>query len=158
MKFFPSQSLTIYTKLSTNQILEILSSNLIVNSGAFKTYKKLFKGSISNRSFILLRVFSYRNSFQAEINGKIESINNGTAIELNLQLRSGVKAFMSFWCFFVFIAQIILIISSFFNPKIALGCLIPIGMLLYSYTMITFYFNADCRESIKIIKRLLEAE
>lgn len=158
MNYFPEQAFTLTTALSPDQIIEKIRSNTQVSQkNEFKVYKKLFKGYIFGNEFKLTRSLSYRNSFQAEILGELSALENGTCIKLTMQLSPLVKVFVIFWCAFVSVALIIFIVSAINNPKMALGCLVPFGMLVFCYGLTTICFNIDCAGSKKLLINLFEA-
>ncbi|TCD02339.1 hypothetical protein EZ449_18450 [Pedobacter frigidisoli] len=158
MNYFPQQTLTLNTSLSPNQVLDKICSNTqVTQKEEFKIYKKLFKGYISGSHFKLTRSLSYRNSFQAEIFGELSAVDKGTFIKLDMKLQPLIKVFIMIWCAGVSLALIVFVISSINNPKMAIGCLIPFGMLVFGYGLTLVCFNLDCDESKKIMTNLLEA-
>jgi len=159
MRYLPNQIFTLTTSLSSDQVIEKIGLNIeIAKKEKFKIYTKLFKGYILGNSFKLVRSLSYRNSFQAEIFGEIEILRNGTSVKLNMKLNPAVKVFIIIWCAFISLFLIGLIVSATNNPKIAIACFIPFGMLVFGYGLTMICFNADCNESKKILTSLLDAE
>src|SRR4051812_42037105 len=101
MKFLPIENITYKTKLKTNEVVERLSD--VIEPG--KTFRlgifgnnstKLYQGDISDLTFDIRRIISYRNSFLPRISGVIQNDFNGTTITVKMRMHIFVIIFICF--------------------------------------------------------------
>ncbi len=157
MPFFPSETFTVETNKSREEILDLLKCNTMqkkvsdfVANDFFQG--KPFSGEIEESGFRLKSCFDAYGTFMPEIIGKITEFDNNSLIEINLKIFSSSKKFtifmlVFFMCFYLF-TNTILIISHSFVFFVALFPLIFPGFI---YLIMTCTF---CSQSKKIKKRL----
>ncbi|ROH95211.1 hypothetical protein EGI15_04940 [Chryseobacterium cucumeris] len=126
--------------------------------GLGKNYIKEYEGSIYNNSFEISRVIQYRNSFLPQINGKIQNENNGTQIQVTMSLNAFVFFFLIVWCSFALIFFIGVSIKTIREKEISVELFLPLGMLLFVYTLTMAGFKSESKQAKEYLRRSFDAE
>jgi len=166
MKFFLSESFVLNTNISANtawnNLLESISTSKNTSTGFFSQNQNVlpFKGQVFQGKFNIQRNLSYRNSFQADISGEIFEDGSGSKIEVSLNLIPFVKIFLIIWCSLAAIFGITFLFGAIKakNPNLALGSLIPLGMLGLCYLIVWVGFKSDCEECRKALNAVFKVE
>jgi len=164
MKYLPFENITYKTKLDSEEIV----NKLIEVTEPKKTFRtkgifgngnhKPYEGSINGTSFTINRIIGYRNSFLPRINGIIERDSNGTKIKVKMRLHIFVIVFICIWFGGVGIGGIAVLASLFTNESFEPMALIPFGMLLFGYALVTGGFKVESIKSKKYLAQLFEAK
>lgn len=130
-------------------------------TGKFGTNNhKPYEGSINGNSFSITRIIGYRNSFLPRISGEIEKDFDGSRINVKMRLHVVVIVFLFIWFGGVGIGCSAALATGFkfgsqsFEPM----SLIPFGMLIFSYALVTGGFKYESIKSKKYLSQLFEAE
>jgi len=121
---------------------------------------KPYEGSVNGNSFSITRIIVYRNSFLPRINGIIEKDFNGNKINVKMRLHVFVIVFMFIWFGGIGIGCLAVLATGFkfgsqnFEPM----SLIPFGMLIFGYALVTGGFKYESIKSKKYLAQLFEAE
>lgn len=166
MKFFPSQSFVLNSNVSANSawnsLSESISNSQNTSIGFFsrKQDNAPFKGHVFQSKFNIQRNLSYRNSFQADISGEIFEDGRGSKIEVSLNLIPFVKVFLIIWCSFAAIFCVMFLFGAINtkNPSLAVGSLIPLGMIGFCYLIVSIGFKSDCEECRKALNVVFKVE
>lgn len=117
-----------------------------------------YEGSINGSSFKINRIIGYRNSFLPIINGVIEKDFNGTKIKVKMRLHTFVIVFMFIWFGGVGIGCLAFLPMIFNSQDFESMVLIPFGMLIFGYALVTGGFKYESIKSKKYLAQLFEAE
>ncbi|NEQ53189.1 MAG: hypothetical protein F6K11_24140 [Leptolyngbya sp. SIO3F4] len=164
MKYLPFENITYKTQLDPDEILKRLSEVIepkktIRMKGMFgNNNHKPYEGRISKNIFIINRIITYRNSFIPTIKGIIEKDNDGTKIHVKMRLHEVAMVFMFIWFGGVGIALLIFLVSMFNDQHFEPIILIPFGMLIFGYVLVTAGFKYESIKSKKYLTQLFEAE
>lgn len=159
MLFIPVANLTLKSKLSTENILGTLGSNLKSPEESGFTGKN-YRGEITGNNFTMTRI-AWRSSWKPEISGTVEQGFDGSSIGLKFQLRSIAKLYLiASLCIFTFmeftIYRAFFIIHHYSNAQFILF-IIP-GIALMYYFMVIGSFNWEYYWAKKDLKNWLQAE
>ncbi len=166
MKYLPFENITYQTKLETEEILnrinEIIEPKKTFRmTGIFgSSDHKPYEGSINGNTFNLTRIISYRNSFLPRIKGDIVKDFGRTKVNVKMRVNTFVIVFMFIWLGGVGIGCLAVLASGFkfggqnFEPM----TLIPFGMLIFGYALVTGGFKYESLKSKKYLAELFEAE
>ena len=102
-----------------------------------------FQGSISGDRFQISRVQTGRNSFVAQISGKIVSLEAGTRIEGSMMVHPMVLAFLAFWLLLGFNLTSGIWLELWRTRTWDLRALIPPGLVLFAWTLCVGAFTVD---------------
>lgn len=119
---------------------------------------KPYEGSINGNSFSITRIIGYRNSFLPRINGVIEKDFNGSKINVKMRLHVFVIVFMCIWFGGVGVGCLAVLTPLFNSDTFEPMKLIPFGMLLFGYALVTGGFKYESIKSRKYLAQLFEAE
>ncbi|TXI95149.1 MAG: hypothetical protein E6Q35_10200 [Chryseobacterium cucumeris] len=159
MKYLPFERITYKTNLSEKEVLTRLSGFVEPKKfGLGKNYIKEYEGSIYNNSFEISKVIQYRNSFLPQINGKIQNENNGTQIQVTMSLHAFVFFFLIVWCSFALIFFIGVSIKTIREKEISVELFLPLGMLLFVYTLTMAGFKSESKQAKEYLRRSFDAE
>ena len=170
-RFLPFEKYTIRTGLSqeevTKRLRRITESTKPFTLNIFKAFNSSgaeYLGQVSERSFKISRVISYRNSFLPVIEGKVSTYLHKTEIEISMTLNLFVKVFLIIWfsllgiptvfILFVLIRRLIHFYFKDFSPFL----LIPVGMFIFGYLLTVLAFKPEARISKSRLNELFEAE
>ena len=166
MKYLPFENITYRTKLELEEIQKRINE-VIEPKKTFRmkgifgsSNHKPYEGSVNGNSFSITRIIGYRNSFLPRINGIIKKDFNGNKVNVKMRLHVFVIIFMFIWFGGVGIGFLAALVSWFkfgsqnFEPM----SLIPFGMLIFGYALVTGGFKYESIKSKKYLAQLLEAE
>ncbi|MGD1839763.1 MAG: hypothetical protein ACFB0B_02545 [Thermonemataceae bacterium] len=172
MKYLPFENITYKTKLDSEEVLSKLSEVIEPKKtfrmvGAFGSGNhKPYEGSINGTSFNINRIIGYRNSFlpringiiEKDINGIIEKDINGTKIKVKMRLHVVVIIFIGIWFGGIGIGCLAFLSTMFNSEGFKPIVLIPFGMLILSYALVTGGFKYESIKSKKYLTQLFEAD
>lgn len=159
MKYLPFERISYNTKLPEQEVLRRLSNCVEPKRFGFrKVSDKEYEGDINDNSFDISKIIQYRNSFIPQIKGTIQKNNQGTQIEVTMQLHVFVFVFLIFWCSFALLFFIGIGIRDIENRKISVELLIPFFMLLFVYALATIGFKIESNSAKDDFKKRFEAE
>lgn len=165
MKYLPRERITYRTNLKPVEILSRLNdilepkrdySNLraFYGSGNHKPYE----GNIKDHTFYMSRTIAYRNSFLPQIRGVVEADLNGSKVNVKMDLHSMIGIFMLIWASAVGLACLAVLITLGMGGDFDLFMLIPFGMLVFGYGLVTIGFKLESARSKKDLATLFEAK
>lgn len=117
-KFLPFENITYSTKLETEEILKRINDNVELEKRfSFSmffgsTSDKPYEGSITGKTFNLIRTIKYRNSCLPRAKGKIEQDVDRSKVNAKMNLHPVVLVLMLIWCGEVGIGFISIVIES----------------------------------------------
>lgn len=163
MKYLPFENLNYKTKRDPEEI----SKRLAQITEPCKTFRikgfnrnnnnKPYEGVVNELSFSITRIIDYRNGFLPQIKGKIKKDVDGTIINVKMTLNPVAIAFSLFW-FIAVTFGCLISISSFSIIHFEPMTLIPFGMLLFGYALVTGGFKYESRKSKKYLAELFEGD
>lgn len=169
-RFLPYEKYTIHTRLSEEEVVKRLQSiieyrnpftlNIFKTASAYRSYE----GKISEKTFKMSRIISYRNSFLPVIKGTVSTYLDKTEVAVSMQLVLFVKIFIIFWLTATGIVALgvsIVILTALFQlnfNKLSFALLIPIGMFFFGYLLTLLAFKGEAKKSREELDTLLEAE
>ncbi len=164
MNFLPYENITYLSKLNIDQISERLNNVVEPESNnlfhkTFNRYSNFeYTGTIQSDSFKIVRIIQYRNSFLPRIKGVLESELQGTIVKVKMRMHPFVLVFCVIWFGFlsiiIFFMTLVLLTSTKFEP----ATLIPYGMFLLGYVLVTAGFKYESKKSKFFLAELLESE
>ena len=163
MKYLPFENITYKTQLDPEEILKRLSEitepkKTIRMKGIFgNNDHKPYEGRISKNTFSINRIIDYRNSFLPTIKGIIEKDMKGTKVTVKMRLHEIAMVFMFIWFGIVGIASLFFLASMYNNQDFEPLILIPFGMLILGYVLVTGGFKYESVKSKKYLAQLFEA-
>lgn len=163
MKYFPFENITYETKLDLNEIKQRLSEVIEPKrnfrmTGVFgKNNHKLYEGRINGNEFNITRIIGYGNSFLPIIKGKIEKGFNGTKVNVKMSLQPFIIFFMFIWFVGIGIGCFAALAMMFNEERFEPMSLIPFGMLIFGYAIVTGGFKYESIKSKKYLAQLFEA-
>lgn len=118
MKRFFSEDMLLETKLSSNEIYEILKNNVdkVQDNTFFHNRKsdKPYEGNIRKDAFGIREIIKGKNSFRPVIYGFYSSKENGTTLKIKIRIEISVFIFLCIFLglfFFFFISGIFMMIK-----------------------------------------------
>lgn len=116
-----------------------------------------YTGTISDTGFTIHRIIYYRNSFLPKIQGRFESLPQGTVVHITMQLHPLVLAFMLFWLVGWYSLTIPMAIagtltSDIFGGMAALFLVAPVVMHLVFFVAFWVEARRSRRELIQILQ------
>jgi hypothetical protein len=169
MKYLPFENYVLTTNLSVDEVRDRLANNVEPQkkasiSSSKQNTSKPYQGSIVNNSFKIFRIINYRNSFVPVISGEISQAYGKTEIAVKMKPVLFVLIFMAFWigtvgviCVCILVMAVLEfkdLIQNGFSPPI----LIPFGMFIFGYLLITLSFKYESSTSKEFLKDLFEAQ
>ena len=168
-KYLPFENYAITSKLSVEEVTRRLADSIepkkslrltVFNRGTNKPYL----GQIIDNTFTISRIINYRNSFLPVITGHISTFLGKTQINVRMRPTTFVLIFISLWlgivgvvCLGIILVGLIKfkqVIQNGFSPML----LIPFGMFLFGWLLITFSFKAESKKSKEFLERLFEGQ
>ena len=126
--------------------------------GSFKEKLELFEGVVSDEGFQISRIIDYRNSFLPVIKGRFYPNIKGVRIEITMRLHAAVSIFSIVWLSMVGPGVVGATTNIIATRRIDDMSLIPYGMFLFFYLMVTIGFGVEAKKASKMLNRLFEAE
>ncbi|NEP14319.1 MAG: hypothetical protein F6K14_29815, partial [Symploca sp. SIO2C1] len=100
MQLLPYDTFSIQTPKPLSDVIEQLKINIEAPKAfrwSFSENHAPYTGTISNSGFEIRRLIQYRNSFLPNIQGRFESLSDGTRIRVTMRLHPLVMIFLLFW-------------------------------------------------------------
>lgn len=164
MKYLPFENISYKSKLDSGEVLERINQ-ITEPKKAFRligffvsSNQKPYEGWVDGRSFKLNRIIAYGNSFLPIISGSIEKDFNGSTINIKMRLNTFVLVFIFIWFGGVGIACLAAIVSLLSEQNFDPLTLIPFGMLIFAYALVTGGFKYESIKSKKYFAKLFGAE
>lgn len=163
MKFLPTENLRYWTELKEDEVKKRLA-DLIEPEKIFRfnllssSSKKPYEGQINGNTFTMKRIINYRNSFLPRIDGTVRKDEEGTTINVSMQLPVMVIVFLCIWCGGVSFACLAFLLQAFSDSAFSPAPLIPFGMLIFCYALTMGGFKYESSKSKKHLQKILEAE
>ena len=160
MKYLPFENFVLTTNLSVEEVRNRLANNIDAKINTLEPYE----GSIVNNTFKIQRVITYRNSFLPVITGEISQARGMTEIKIEMRPVLFVLIFMGMWLGTVGIACIVILVATIltfpdiFQQGFSPASLIPFGMFIFGYLLVTLGFKYESSTSKEFLKTLFEAE
>jgi len=159
INLYPLNKITVTSKLSSEEILQRLSSRIDYSEGIFNisNTSRPFKGKIYDDSFEVNHVVNRKNSFIPIVKGEISTVENHSRIALTMKL-SPISLFLlvsfSFYLLFLIFQTL------FINPAKSnnFSGMIMIILFTAAYSLILNAFNKECRFSENYLSELFEAK
>lgn len=159
-RILPFEKITYRTRLSKNQVLDRLNTNIepkrIFNLFG-KPYTRLYTGIVRDDSFKIERVIQYRNSFRPVITGNVYTDYKGTAIDVKMKMVTPVLVLTTIWFIGILIGCIATTIMMM-NDGVTIPMLIPHLLLVLGIVMVTGGFKMETSKSKNDLSNILEAE
>lgn len=163
MNLLPFENITYETRLS---LIEIQSriSDIIEPKKTFRkpaifrsVDTKPYEGRLVGNTFKVTRLIRYQNSFLPKIKGEIEKGYRGTKVNIKMRLHPFVLVFMLIWFGGVIMAAVSMLAASVTEGFDGIA-LIPVGMLVFGYALVTGAFKYETQKSKKFFAELFEAK
>lgn len=164
MKYLPFENITYRSKLDADVIIEKLKKEIEPRktfrmTGVFgNSNHKPYEGSIEGKTFNISRIIRYQNSFLPKIKGDVNKDINGTRINVKMRLHLFVIIFMFIWFGGVGFGCFTVLSIAFIKKSFDAIYLLPFGMLLFGYLLVTLGFKYESIKSKKYLSQLFEAE
>ena len=155
----PYQKLVFESALSREEIIRRLSREVATRRwGWFEKRPELFEGTISEEGFQISRIIRYRNSFLPIIHGRFYPSVQGVRVEVMMRLHIAVLIFSIVWLSFVGLGAAAVAFQLLATGRVETVTLIPFGMLLFFYLMVTIGFGVEAKKAVNLLSRLFEAD
>ena len=115
-----------------------------------------FEGAVTQSSFDIRRIISYRNSFVPQIRGTIAPEGGGSRISITMQLHLAVAIFMTLWLSAVFLAVIASAPAVLSGRAELATALVPLGMFLFGSILTVASFSIEARKAERLLASLLD--
>ena len=164
MKYLPFENITYRTKLDSNEVLKRISEKVEpkkpfrITEIFWENNYKPYKGIVKGKTFNITRIIQYRNSFLPQIKGNVENDINGTKVNIKMRLHPIVLTFMIIWFSGVGIGFLLTLSILLSNKSFEPMTLIPFGMLIFGYALVTGGFKYESIKSKKYFNELFESE
>lgn len=164
MKYLPFEKICYSTKVDSVEILkrieEIIEPKKTFSlTGVFgRGNLKDYEGFVKKNEFKINRIIGYRNSFLPQIKGLVEKDFTGTKVHLKMHLHPFVMLFMCVWFggvglgFLAFLPSLLNLED--FEPL----ALLPFGMLIFGYLLVTLSFKFESKKTRKYFLELFDAK
>ena len=142
MKFFPFESITYRSKMSSDKVLEKLEG--VIEPKKFIRLEKIFgnntdhkkyQGYLKKKIFRVTRIIGYQNAFLPLIYGVVEDVGQDTKIKMTMRLHVFVLFFSLAWMAGVGGTFLLLCVPKFGEETFKPALLVPLGMLLFGYVI-----------------------
>ena len=160
MKYLPFENFVLTTSLPVEEVRNRLANNI----GPGGKTSKPYEGSIVNNTFKINRIINYRNSFLPVITGEISQDWGKTEIKIKMKPSVFTLIFMAVWLGTVGIACIVILVAAIltlpdiFQQNFSPAILIPFGLFIFGYLLVTLGFKYESSTSKEFLKTLFEAE
>ena len=161
MKYLPFEKYTLSILISPEEAKRRLLDNLEPERNVLyimKNSTKPYTGTISADGFAISRIIRYRNSFLPVIKGRFMNDKNRTTVLITMRPPIFVLIFMSIWTSGVLLACVATL-AVLIDPgknKFSPAELIPFGMLLFGYGLVTIGFKTESIKSKKFLSDLFD--
>jgi hypothetical protein len=157
----PYKQLVFESHLSRGAIIRRLRvevANRRLGWGIFERRTEKFEGEVSETGFKISRIIRYRNSFLPIVQGQFSPLIKGVRIEVRMRLHVAVLIFSILWLSFVGVSAVTVISQIISTGKFEGGMLIPLGMLLFYYLLVTIGFGIEANKASKLLRDIFEAD
>lgn len=160
MRFLPVEHITYRTTLKEQDIIKRLrfatgrERSLSFEPDSINSIKT-YEGKISEQTFDIKRIITYRNDFSPRIKGTIETTIGGTMISVKMRLSKSTFIFLCFWCGGVGFGFFRLLLRALeFDPEM----LLFLGMFLFAYVLTMGSFKPESNKAKKDLQKIFEAD
>ena len=116
-----------------------------------------FEGTVTDSTFEIQRIISYRNSFLPLIRGTIAAEPPGSRISITMRLNAFVLVFMVVWLGGVAAGGVAIAIGVLTGRVEIVFLFIPVGMFLFGGLLTAGAFAFEARKAEQAITNLLHA-
>lgn len=155
MQLIPYKSFTIKSQDSLDIVRRRLASQIEAPKSRWSLSKNHapYAGHIADESFKITRIIHYRNSFLPIIRGKMESVENGTQVQIKMHLHPAVLCFLGLWCSIWFSVTTAVFMGGGLSIDAAFSF---IGLPLFVFTAFWFAFWFEVNKSTRDLTTLLQ--
>jgi hypothetical protein len=169
-KYLPTLEYTLATPLTVGEVQKRMMENLEAKRNfpfvsMSMSFKEKYEGSVWSDGFAFTRVVNGKNFFIPETIGLIKADSNKTVINVKMRLQTFTRIIMTFGLVFVgsfFLLALILgirILSSGHHiPNNSIFFIVPFFMFIFGYGIVTAFFQSECQQTKKFLKKLLEGQ
>lgn len=169
LNFLPFEKYVLTTKMHYDDVYKRLADNIDPkkNTHFFAFYRdsdKPYHGEISGNTFTMSRIIKYKNSFLPVIKGKISSSVGQTQISIKMRPEMFALIFGTMWMVLVGLVCVGLLLGGLLNFRQIIergfspAFLIPFGMFIFGYLLISISFKKESKKSKQFLATLLDAE
>ena len=158
MKLLPYDTFSFQTALTMDEIVKRMENN-IEPKKLFKFLggEKIFQGSFSESGFQISRRIKYNNSFLPVIKGCFSQKQNRIDVNIKMTLHPIVTFFMFIWFSGVGLALVATTKNfNFIHLRSNISELMPIGMFLFGWILMTACFWPEARKAKKQLFEIFE--
>lgn len=156
----PYQKLVIEVPYSLEELIRRLGKEVTGRPrswGWFEERTELFEGVVSDEGFQISRIIGYRNSFLPVIQGRFYPYVKGVRVEITMRLHVAVLIFSIVWLSMVGLGVAGVLAHILATRRVDSMMLIPFGMLLFFYLMVTIGFGVEAKKAGKLLNKVFEA-
>src|SRR5215813_12578721 len=152
-KFIPYEKYVLFTNLTSEQVLKVISEML----GSQNYADALYKGGINGNTFKATRHIKGRNSFLPIIRGNISATSNRTEITITMTLPITTVIFLLVWIGVTGVGCLKVLFPSLFNltEEDKPIWFLPFLFLLIGYLLTTFSFKSESKKSKEFLEMSL---
>src|SRR5262245_19320047 len=157
----PYQKIFIEVPYSRGELIRRLSKEVTGRPwkrGWVEERTELFEGVVSDAGFQISRIAGYRNSFLPVIQGRFHPHVKGVRVEITMRLHVAVLIFSVVWLSLVGQGVVGAATQILATGRVDSMLLIPFGLLLFFYLMVTIGFGVEAKKASKLLNRLFDAE
>ncbi|MEO1093278.1 MAG: hypothetical protein AAFX01_00070 [Cyanobacteria bacterium J06638_28] len=161
MNLLPYDRFSVQTTRPLAAIINLLSEQVEAPRlrWGFQRNGARYTGTIADTGFTIRRIIHYRNSFLPQIQGRFESLPQGTVVHITMQLHPLVLAFMLFWLVSWYGILILMVTSGVLTGDIAPEMIWGFGgapIVLHLAFFAAFWLEA--RHSRRELTQILQGE
>ena len=156
----PYQRLIFESPLSKEEVVRRLTLEVATRQFGWRwsdERTETFEGTVSEESFQINRIIRYRNSFLPVIQGRISPHARGVQIAVTMRLHVAVLIFSIVWLSFVGFGVTAFVSEFLETRRVEVGALIPIGMMIFFYLMVTIGFGVEANKASKLLGKIFDA-
>ncbi len=149
ISWLPYREITVFTPLSAEEAVAILSSNVIERRFRW-TYSDVgqFEGVVSIDGFHINRVIGYRNSWLPFLRGSFKAVEGGTQVTVRMTVHPLVWVISTLYCGGSAFGALVLILQG------SSGFICPGAFFLVGYLMTTLGFNFEADKAVTFIENV----
>lgn len=161
MKFFPYEKIIYDTGLELKEVQyrldQVIEPNKSVKEkrGLINKTDYLFKGHLYQKSFDVVNIIRYRNSFLPQINGQMIENNGSTKVIVKMSLHIVVVLFLINWFLILLLFSFDNIVIAITNMSFETEELIILVLLLFGYGITLIGFNYEKKKAKKYFEKIL---
>ena len=168
MKYLPFENFVLITNLSVDEVRKRISDkvepkNKFLAADTNSNTTKLYEGSLSADTFTISRIIHYNNTFLPVITGHILPSFGLTEIKIQMRPVTFVLLIMTFLLGSAGLVCIGMLLAGIINIKdilqngVSPTFLIPFGLFLFGYGLISIGFKFESKISKEFLINLFEA-